>query len=286
MQHLLTKWHPEDDPVSREQYDLLESLLGDRLTETAVEGFLIVSPRYVDEFGNHRTAELARVFDTDRAEGKQALLKSLEHLCRWVGGMEAYEREYPVEIVPARPAFPQFRILGIEALSPVLYRVLDSTRTVNRQDQEPLADFIIRTGRLPAVPKQLAPVRRDKADFHWCSYGAWATPLATQEALQILPKWSDCKLRATLKTAAIAQSAYVAFNGDRHRPPNGERELQFYNYFYEPIAQDHPGLPGGAVQIAVDGAPPVHTLELFDDRSMSWRVVYEQDRLNRQTGMA
>jgi len=276
MRHLLTKWHPEDDPITRDQYDVLEGLMGDLLTETAVEGFLIVCSRFVEEFGDHRTAELARIFHTDRPEGKQALLQSLEHMCQWVGGMEGYERDYPVEIIPAKPAFPQFRIVGIENLSPVLYRVLDSTRTVTRENKEPLVDFIVRTGRLPPVPKQLAPVRRDKADFHWCAYEAWPTPQVTREALQILPDWSDCRLRATLRTQDVAHSAYVAFNGDRHRPEKGERELHFYNYFYEPLAQDHPELPGGAVQIAVDGEPPVQTLELFDDESLAWRIVFDR----------
>src|SRR5689334_23073080 len=127
MQHLLTKWHPEDDPLTREQYDVLERLVGGLLTETAVEGFLIVCSRFVDEFGNHRTSELERIFHTDRPEGRCALVQSLEHMCRWVNGMEGYQRDYPVQIIPARPAFPQFRILGIETLSPVIYRVLDST---------------------------------------------------------------------------------------------------------------------------------------------------------------
>lgn len=88
MRHLLTKWHPEDDPLSREQYDVLEGLVGKLLTEAAVEGFLIVSSRFVDEFGGHRTAELARIFQTDKPEGKQALIRSLEHMCDWVGGMD------------------------------------------------------------------------------------------------------------------------------------------------------------------------------------------------------
>jgi len=102
MRHLLTKWHPEDDPISSEQYDVLESIVGDLLTETAVEGFLIVCSRFVDEFGWHRTDELRRVFRTDKAEGKMALVRSLEHMCRWVGGMEGYLHDYPVDGVYVR----------------------------------------------------------------------------------------------------------------------------------------------------------------------------------------
>ncbi len=65
----------------------------------------------------------------------------------WVGGMHGYERDYPVEIIPARPAFPLFRIVGIETFAPCLYRVLDSTRTVSSENKEPLIDFIARTRR-------------------------------------------------------------------------------------------------------------------------------------------
>lgn len=274
MRHLLTKWRPDDDPLSREQYDVLESIVGDLLTEAAVEGVLIVRSRFVDEFGGHRTPELARIFQTDGPEGKQALVRSLECMCRWVGGMEGYERDYPVEIVPARPAFPQFRIVGIETLASQLYRVLDSTRTATREDKEPLVDFIARTGQLPAVPKQRSPVRRTKPNFHRCSYEAWATPQATREALQILPAWSDCRLRATVLTQDVRRSAYVAFNGDRYDPD--DRKLRFYGYYYEPLAQDHPELPGGAVQIAVEGAPPVQSLELFDHDTQEWRVVFKR----------
>jgi hypothetical protein len=64
MLHLLTKWHPEDDPVVRAQTETLLSLVGRSLTESAPEGFLIVCSRFVDEFGNHRTGELATIFRT------------------------------------------------------------------------------------------------------------------------------------------------------------------------------------------------------------------------------
>ena len=270
----MTKWHPEDDPLSREQYDVLESLVGGLLTEAAVEGFLIVCSRFVDEFGGHRTSELARIFHTDRLEGRQALVRSLEYICRWVGGMAGYERDYPVEIIPARPAFPLFRIVDIETLAPQLYRVFDSTRTVTRDNKEPLADFIARTGHLPAVPKQRRPVRRTKPNFHWCSYEAWETPQATREALQILPAWSDCRLRATVLTQDVRRSAYVAFNGDQYDPE--DRKLRFYRYYYEPLAQDHPELPGDAVQIALEGAPSVRSLELFDEAVGEWQLVFER----------
>lgn len=82
MRHLLTKWHPDDDPISRDQYAIVEDIAGDLLTETAVEGFLIVCSRFVEEFGGHRTEELRRVFRTDQPEGRIALVRSLEHICR------------------------------------------------------------------------------------------------------------------------------------------------------------------------------------------------------------
>ena len=79
MNHLLTKWHSEDDPLTREQVAVLRDLLDGQLTEKALEGFLIVCSRFVDEFGNHRTQELANIFRTSQPEGKMSLLKSLEY---------------------------------------------------------------------------------------------------------------------------------------------------------------------------------------------------------------
>lgn len=100
MLNLLTKWHPEDDPIIREQYQVLITLVGNLLTEEALEGFLIVCSRFVDEFGGHRTSELERVFRTDLTTGREALVASLEYMKSWVGGMEKYEQDYPVEIIP------------------------------------------------------------------------------------------------------------------------------------------------------------------------------------------
>ena len=78
MNHLLTKWHSEDDPLTREQVAVLGDLLDGQFTEKALEGFLIVCSRFVDEFGHHRTQELANIFRTHLPEGKKALIKSLE----------------------------------------------------------------------------------------------------------------------------------------------------------------------------------------------------------------
>ena len=51
----------------------------------------------------------------------------------------------------------------------------------------------------------------------------------------------------------------MAFNGDREDP--SDSKLRFYKYFFEPLAQDHPALAGGGIQIGLEGAPLVETLE-------------------------
>ena len=271
MLDLLTRWHPEDDPITRAQVETLASLLGEALTESALEGFLIVASRFVDEFGEHRTSELARIFRTDRLEGRRSLLASLEHVRAWAGGMEGYERDYPVTIIPPRPAFPQLKIIGIETFADRLYRVLDSRATAHSTG-EPITAYVARTGRLPALPRQRRPVRRTKPRFHWCSYEHWNSPDETRLALQILPEWSDCRLRAVLLTTSVRRSAYVAFNGDKEDP--SDSRMRFYKYFYEPVAQDHPPYEGGGTQIGVDGAPRVHLLEAWNEHASRWDVIW------------
>ncbi|MGD8592835.1 MAG: hypothetical protein PVF82_08390 [Gammaproteobacteria bacterium] len=268
---LLTKWHSEDDPLTREQVDILISLLDGRLTEKALEGFLIVCSRFVDELGHHRTKELANIFRTHSEQGKQSLHRSLEYMQEWVGGMDAYEQKYPVTVIPAKPAFPQFKIIGIEDLSDRLFRVLDSNSKVYPTG-ECTREFIMRTGRLPSVPRQRHPVRRSKARYHWCSYSAWSDPESTRDALQILSEWSDCKLRVSVLTEKVKRSAYVAFNGDRKDPSNST--LKFYKYYYEPHAQDHPPHSGGGAQIAIEGGPLVDVMEQWDDARQEWQVIY------------
>ena len=81
-------------------------------------------------------------------------------------------------------------------------------------------------------------------------------------------------MRATLFTNRVRKSAYVAFNGDRHDPEN--ERLGFYKYFYEPLAQDHPGLPGGALQIGVVGAPAVEVLEEWYDSKHEWITIWRR----------
>jgi hypothetical protein len=268
----LKRWYPEDDPITWDQVETLRRLAGDLLTETALEGFLIVGSRLVDEFGRHRTGELSDIFRTHETEGRRALVRSLEHVNEWVGGMEAYVRLYPVTIIPPNPAFPQLKVLGIDTIADRLYRVMDSNALV-RGTGELSKDYIRRTGKLPSVPIQAAPVLRSKPVYHWCSYEKWDNPDLTREALQILPEWgNDCRLRATILTSELTDSAFVAFNGDRYDP--SDSRLRFYKYFFEPLAQDHPALAGGGIQVGLDGAPPVEVLEEWDDGSGSWKTLW------------
>ncbi|MEC4749019.1 hypothetical protein [Methylomicrobium sp. Wu6] len=271
MLRMISKWYPEDDPITGEQLETLLRLLNGELTESALEGFLVVCSRFVDEFGNHRTEELANIFQTHSAVGKRALVDSLEYIAKWVGSMDGYLQRYPVSIIPPRPAFPQFKIIGIENIADRLYRVLDSSSKVFPSD-ELVKDYVQKTGRLPPVPKQNRPVRRSKPRYHWCSYGKWNDPEATREALQILPEWSDCRLRATIHTSNIKNSSFVAFNGDREDPSNSK--LRFYKYFYEPLAQDHTPQCGGGPQIVFDGSPPVESLEIWDSSLMNWQLIW------------
>ena len=287
-------WEP--DPITDEQVRVLFTLLGSPVLDEELEGFLIVCSRLVDEFGDHRTDELADIFRTSTTPaGRDVLRQSLRYMSRWVGGLAGYESRFPVTIIPARPAYPLFKIVGIDRIENTLFRVLDSRKTVGSPG-EPVKQFIARTGRLPGVPRQVRPVRRSKPWFHWCSYTAWESPSATREALQILPEWSDCLLRASIPASHVSRSTFLSFNGDRpillppdedpdpdlpsdeDPDPNKKREkprrLEFVKYFYEPMAQDHESLPGGGLQIGVAGAPRVSVLEEWSERQHKWNIVW------------
>lgn len=267
IKQLVARWYPEDDPILDIQLDTLLIILADiPLTEQALTGFLVVCSRFVDEFGRDRIGELANIFQTQHIKGRRALLNSLIHMNQWVGGMQGYMSRYPVTIKPQRPAFVQFKIIGIESITDQLYRVLDSNATVHGRS-ELIKDYILRTGRLPPVPLQTRPVRRTKPVIHWCTYDQWADPESTRQALQILPKWSDCQLRATIPTNKVKTSAFMAFNGDPHD------ECCFHQYFYEPLAQDHPPLAGGGPQIALFGAPAVSCLEQWNQQLGCWELL-------------
>jgi len=263
----------EPDPITDEQVRVLLALLGGSVSDEELEGFLIVCSRLVDEFGGHRTHELGDIFRTSTPEGRDVLRQSLRYMNRWVGGLAGYESRFPVTIKPARPAFPLFKIVGIDRIVPTLFRVLDSRAAVHSTG-EPVRQFIARTGRLPGVPRQVRPVRRSKPWFHWCSYSAWESPSATRKALQILPEWSDCSLRVSIPASHVSRSTFLAFNGDIDRNENRKKRLKFVKYFYEPMVQDHEPLPGGGLQIGVAGASRVSILEEWSKRQHKWNVVW------------
>lgn len=277
----------QSDPITDDQVRVLFELLGGSASNEEVEGFLIICSRLVDEFGGHRTHELADIFRTSTPEGQDVLRESLRYMNRWVGGLAGYESGFPVTINPSRPAFPLFKIVDIDRIALTLFRVLDSHTKVGSPG-EPVKQFIDRTGRLPGVPRQVRPVRRSKPSFLWCSYGAWESPSATRDALQIIPEWeNDCSLRASIPASHVSRSTFLAFNGDidpnkkrkkgerRERRKKGEKPpLEFVKYFYEPVAQDHEPLPGGGLQIGVAGAPRVSVLEEWSERQLKWNIVW------------
>ena len=61
----ISKWDTEDDPVTRDQVAVLERILDGDVDDEALEGFLIVSGRFVDTFGAQRTDKLAEIFRTE-----------------------------------------------------------------------------------------------------------------------------------------------------------------------------------------------------------------------------
>lgn len=262
------------DPIEIEQIEVLKQLLGEAWTEDALQGFRVVASRFVDAFGGHRTEELRHIFRTDRAEGRQALRRSLEHIFNLCGTFETFEASYTVSIIPAKPLFPLFKIVGIQTFVTHVYRVLHSHGRIYPSG-ESVRDAVMRTGRLGLAPRPRAQVRRAKSKrVHWCAYDRWDTPVQTQNALQILPAWSDCQLRATILAEHIQDCAYVAYNGDF--AVSDSRKRSFEGYFFEPLAQDHPALTGGAPQIAVFGAPQVETLEEWDEQDQTWNVIWER----------
>src|ERR1700733_15005116 len=82
--------------------------------------------RFVDRFGFSRIGDLARTFETDRAEGRSALGESLNQVAKTLGSYARFAASFPVTIIPPLPSFPLFPIIGIGTIRPVAYRVLDS----------------------------------------------------------------------------------------------------------------------------------------------------------------
>ena len=142
---------------------------------------------------------------------------------------------------------------GIEALLDEVYRVLSIDNA--------LVSHIQVTGRLPLRFKPTEPVLRSKPRGHWCAYEKWPTPSATRHALQILPEWGDCKVRATIRTKAIANLAFLPYS--------------LKHGVFEGITQDYDDPPdqleGNAVQICVYGEPEVAVLEEWNELEQQWR---------------
>lgn len=270
----ISKWDQENDPILQEQVVLLHQLLDGIISPQALEGFIIIAGRLVDEFGNHRTAELAQIFLTHTEAGKISLRASLEHMNQRVGGYHAYETRYPVTVDPPKPGFPMCKIIGLDTLVPCLYRILDSKKPIYGS-AESLKDYIMRTGHLPPAPTYSEPVLREKPQLHWCAYDKWDDPETTRKALQILHAWgTDCRLRATLVTSVMKDAAYVPFSGQGNPE---DSHLKFDRYYTEIIAQDHPQLPGGGVQIGVEGGPLVDVLEQWHDGLQRWEILWRGD---------
>jgi hypothetical protein len=256
------------DPLYDEQLAIVEELLRRKLEPSEYEGFLIVSNRFVDRFGATRIGGLARVFETARREGREALAASLRKVAARIGSYERFAADYPVTIIPPLPAYPLFEVVGIETILDVVYRTLDSGSAA--------ISHIKATGQLPERPLPREVVLRHTPKAHWCSYERWPDPQATLEALQIMPGWSDCEARATLRAAAVSGLAFVPYSDDPDDA--GTKGLEFHGYFFEGITEDHgaTGLAGQAVQICVYGSPEVALLERWSAREGAWVQVWRR----------
>jgi hypothetical protein len=88
------------------------------LTESELQGFLIVGNRFVDRFGHSRIGELQRVFHTDCPDGRRALAVSLAHVAANLGSYEQFARAFPVTIIPPLPAYPLLQIVESKSCNP------------------------------------------------------------------------------------------------------------------------------------------------------------------------
>jgi hypothetical protein len=279
-----------NDPLTANQVAILERLLQGEWSEKARDGFLIVSGRFIDETGTDRTEELRRLFHTDFEEGRSSLRRSLEALFDAAGSLVQFEKNFPVFIndpeYGSLGVFPQLPILGISKLATNLYRVFDSRGLVYKSATgELVRDYIVRTGMLPLMPIPSSPFLRKKPATYWCSFEKYTSPTASREALQILEKWSsDCKLRATLPTAGLEGLAFVSYSGVTDYPSYlvnlSQNPPAFAGYNVEPVASDHPELPGGGLQIGVVGEPHVSTLEQWSDDRDEWSVIWQSGAIH------
>lgn len=259
----------DEDEFEAEQRRIVEMLLDRPLDPREIEGFRIVYPRFIDRFGGSRLGELQRIFRTDTAEGKFGLAASLLRVADQLGSYDEFAANYPVTIKPPQPAYPLFPILHLSTFQPTVHRVLGSNNAR-------ALSHIRETGRLPLIPQPQEPVLREPPQGHWCAYESWASPEETGNALQILPKWSDCRMRATLDAVDLHGLAYIAYSIDPNDPDT--RGLTFHGYFFEGVTQDHDDAPyeytGDAVQICVYGSPRVKYLEEWNAAATRWETTW------------
>ncbi len=273
-----------NDPLTAGQIATLITLLQEEWSGKARDGFLVVSGRFIDETGTDRTEELKPLFHTARREGRLALRQSLEALFDAAGSLEQFEKDFPVYINDpvhgSLGVFPQLPILGITALETNVYRLFDSGLKVYKSPTgELVRDHITRMGSLPPMPPPPGLILRHKPRMYWCSFELYESPTASRVALQILESWnSDCKLRATLPTAALEGTAFVSYSGVNEYPPDvinlSKNPPAFAGYNVEVTASDHPELSGGGLQIGVVGEPPVTMLEEWQEHRKEWIVVW------------
>ena len=275
----------ENDPITKEQVAALHQLLGDEWSDSARDGFLVISGRFIDETSTDRTLELASLFQTQLPSGRRVLRQSLEALFEHVGSLERFEQDFPVYIndpvYGSLGVFPQLPIIGIRHIYSKLYRLFDTNAVVyGSAPAESVKDYIIRTGRLPLLAPFPNWILREKSRIYWCSNQEFSSPDVAREALQILTSWkSDCRIRATLPASSLEGLVFVAYSGVYEYPAyvtnlskNGDA---FAGYNIEIVASDHPEMTGGGLQVGVVGEPPVARLEQWSDVDSTWTLLWE-----------
>jgi hypothetical protein len=272
------------DPITANQIAILKQLLGEEWTDSARDGFRVVSGRFVDETSTDRTEELRPLFDTDSPQGRRSLRNSLEALIDFVGSLKDFETDYTVYINDPEHGsvglFPQIPIIGIHNIHAALYRLFDSNAYVHGSSpQETVRNYIIRTGKLPLVSPPDGLILRKKPCMYWCSHEKYGSPLESRAALQILDRWnSDCRMRATLPSSFLEGSVFVAYSGVTEYPDHDINPCKygdvFAGYNLEVKVSDHPELPGGGLQVGVVGEPVVSQLEEWRDDLKAWDIVW------------
>ncbi len=108
----------DNDPLTREQVAVVYEMLDGQMSENALEAS---SSSHLDSSTSSAAIGLpnSREFSGRTQSTASGTPGELRNVCRWVGGMIGYENRYPVTIDPSRPAFPLFKIVGIDPRSAV-----------------------------------------------------------------------------------------------------------------------------------------------------------------------